>query len=698
MTWMKHEYSICLMCTVRCPIRVMVKNDDVKLIEGNPHVSGIEGSICPKGAAGVTLLNDNERLKTPLIRTGPRGAGQWREASWEEALRYVADKISEIKGQHGARSIAFTERVNLNSHLSKTLIKAIGSPNYFTHDSCCKGSLNTAFRSLLGFADGNIGVDLENTKHVILFGRNYFESLELKQVKQLTRALDKGAKLTYIDPRVTVTATKADKYLMIRPGTDLALNYALMNVIIKEGLYDRNFVERWVEGFAELKKFVEPYTPEWAEQETGIPEQEIINLAREAGAAKPAVIFHYGYRSSHYTNEIYIRRSLIMLNALMGSIEAPGGLFIKKGAKDVGQKPLNKLTGQNLPQVKEERCDGVGTPKFPTADPNHGVVQLLPQIILSEDPYPIKGLIVYRHDPMLSIPDYETNKRAMEKLDLLVAIDIHFSETAWLADVILPESIYLERGDSIQEVGGLKPSLFIRKQSVTPRYDTKPGWEIIKRLADKLGIGQYFPYNSLEELWSHQLADTGISLEQFNEKGFVSLSKEPLFQDRNDGLKFKTPSGKIEFVSNLLEKHGYSSFPAYEPVNPPAEGTFRLMIGRNAVHTHVSTQNNPLLNELVSENLLWIHTKEAEKLGIKDGQVVEVSSRRGKETIRAFVTEHIHPEAVFMLHGFGRRVPSQSRCYNRGASDTALQENITDPIGGSPALQHVHVSVKPVSN
>ncbi|MEW6698130.1 MAG: molybdopterin-dependent oxidoreductase [Bacillota bacterium] len=695
---MKHEYSICLMCTVRCPIRVMVKNDDVKLIEGNPHVAGIEGSICPKGAAGVTLLNDNERLKTPLIRTGPRGAGQWREAGWEEALNFVADKISEIKGRHGARSIAFTERVNLNSHLSKTLIKAIGSPNYFTHDSCCKGSLNTAFRSLLGFADGNIGVDLENTKHVILFGRNYFESLELKQVKQLTRALDKGAKLTYIDPRVTVTATKADKYLMIRPGTDLALNYALMNLIIKEGLYDRNFVERWVEGFAELKKFVEPYTPEWAEQETGIPAQEIISLAREAGAAKPAVIFHYGYRSSHYTNEIYIRRSLIMLNALMGSIEAPGGLFIKKGAKDVGQKPLNKLTGQNLPPVNEERCDGVGTPKFPAADPNHGVVQLLPRVILSEDPYPIKGLIVYRHDPMLSIPDYETNKRAMEKLDLLVAIDIHFSETAWLADVILPESIYLERGDSIQEVGGLKPSLFIRKQSVTPRYNTKPGWEIIKLLADKLGLGRYFPYNSIEELWSYQLADTGISPEQFNEKGFVSLTKEPLFQERNDGLKFKTPSGKIEFVSSLLEKHGYSSFPAYEPVNPPAEGTFRLMIGRNAIHTHVSTQNNPLLNELVSENLLWINIKEAEKLGIKDGQMVEVSSGRGKETIRAFVTEHIHPEAVFMLHGFGRRVPSQSRCYNRGASDTALQENITDPIGGSPALQHVHVSVKPVTN
>lgn len=694
---MQQEYSICFMCSVRCPIKVMVKNDDVQLIEGNPHAAGIEGSICPKGAAGVSLLHDEQRLKKPLIRTGPRGAGQWREASWEEALDYVAEKIKQIKDTYGGRSIAFTERAQLNSHISKTFMQAIGSPNYFTHDSCCKGSLNTAFRSLTGYADSSFGVDLERSKHVILYGRNYFESIELKAVKQLTRAMENGTKLTYIDPRVTVTATKADKYLMIRPGTDLALNYALMHVIIEEELYDKEFVDRWVSGFDELKKFVEPYTPAWAEQETGIPAAEIINLAREASAAKPSVIFHYGYRSSHYTNEIYVRRSLIILNALMGSIEAPGGIFIKKSAKDIGKQPLHKLTEQDLPKVNEERCDGVGTAKFPTADPAHGVVQLLPQAILTEDPYPIKGLIVWRHDPMLSIPDYQTNKEALNKLDLLVVIDIHFSETAWMADVILPESIYLERGDSIQEVSGLKPSLFMRKPVVSPRYDTKPGWEIMKLLADRLGISKYFPYNSLEELWAYQLAGTGITPEDFAAKGFVTLCQEPVFWDRRDGLKFKTPSGKIELVSSLLEQNGLPSFPAYEPVKPPAEGTFRLLIGRNVAHTHVSTQNNPLLNELVSENLLWINNQAAAKLGIKDGQLVEVTSQRGKEAIRAFVTDLIHPEAVFMLHGFGRRVPTQTRCYNKGASDTMLQVNITDRVGGSPALQHVHVTVRPVA-
>lgn len=692
---MQPIYSICFMCTVRCPIKVMVENDDIKLIEGNPHVDGIEGSICPKGAAGVSLLNDVERLKTPLIRTGPRGSGEWREASWEEALDYVADKLRETMDRYGARSIALTERSHLNSHISKTFMKALGSPNYFTHDSCCKGSLNTAFRSLTGYTDNEVGVDIPKARHIILYGRNYLESIELKAVKQLIKALENGTKLTYIDPRVTVTATKAHKYLMIRPGTDLALNYTLMHVIIKEGLYDREFVDRWVTGFEELKKFVQPFTPEWAERETGIPAREIIDLAREAGAAKPAVIFHYGYRSAHYTNEIYLRRSIIMLNALMGSIEAPGGIFFKKGAKDLGLKPLNKLTGQKLPEITEQRCDRAGTGKLPTPDPNHGVVQLLPQAILKEDPYPVKGLIVWRHDPLVSIPDYKTNKRAFDKLDFIVTIDIHFSETAWYSDVILPESIYLERGDSIQEVNGLKPSLFMRKPAVTPRYNTKPGWEIIKQLAERLNTGQYFPYNTLEDLWAYQLEGTGIKIKDFEEKGYVTLSNKPIYWDRRDGLKLKTPSSKIEFVSSLLEKNGFPSFPEYEPVQPPAEGTFRLLIGRNVAHTHVSTQNNPLLNELMRENLLWINTGEAAKLGIQNGQMVRVTSSRGQETIRAYVTDLIHPEAVFMVHGFGRKVPAQTRCYNKGASDTMLQENISDMVGGSPALQHVHVTVQP---
>ena len=285
-------------------------------------------------------------------------------------------------------------------------------------------------------------------------------------------ALESGAKLTYIDPRVTVTATKAHRYWMIRPGTDLALNYALIHIILENNLYDQSYVRQWVDGLADLEEFIRPYTPEWAEGETGIPAKEMLDLAREISREKPSVIFHFGYRGAHSQNEIYLRRSIMILNTLMGSVEAKGGFFFKKGPGEVEGKAARKLTEQEIPKPEAPRADKVGTPDLPLPDPNHGVVQMLPQAILNEDPYPVKALIANRIEPLMSIPDTNLNKKALEKLDLVVTIDINYSDIAWYSDVILPESTYLERTDPIQQANGLKPQMFLRRQAVPPRYDT----------------------------------------------------------------------------------------------------------------------------------------------------------------------------------------------------------------------------------
>ena len=189
---------------------------------------------------------------------------------------------------------------------------------------------------------------------------------------------------------------------------------------------------------------------------------------------------------------------------------------------------------------------------------------MLPFAVLNEDPYPVKGLISHRFDPMLSIPNYDLNKKAFDKLDFILTIDVNFSETAWYSDVVLPESIYLERSDSIQMANGPKPTLYMRRQCVPPRYDTKPFWEIIRELAKGLD-GRFFPYETIEDIWNLQLKEMGIKIEDFNAKGFVSLSKKPILWDRKEALKFKTPSGKIEFVSSLMEKNGFPSFAKYEP-------------------------------------------------------------------------------------------------------------------------------------
>jgi thiosulfate reductase/polysulfide reductase chain A len=692
----KTVYSLCFMCSVRCPIQVTVKDGQVTFVEGNPKVAGIEGSLCPRGSAGIALLYDAQRLQSPLIRTGERGSGQFRKASWDEALDTIADKLKAVITKHGGQSVALTERTNLATHVSKTFMKAIGSPNHFTHDALCKGSVNTACRSLFGLTDAQIGIDYKNARHIVMYGRNLLEAIAVKEVNGLMDALAAGAKLTYIDPRVSITATKAHRYWMIRPGTDLALNYALIHVILKERLHDAEFVERWVLGLSELQAFVQPYTPEWAEKETGIPAAEIVALAREMSKDKPAVVFHFGYRGAHHANEIYLRRSIMILNSLMGSIETKGGFFFKKGPGEVGKKPARKLTEQKFPEIKAARIDKVGTKDLPLPDPDHGVPQMLPQAILNEDPYPIKALFVYRFEPLGSIPDSTLTKKALDKLDLIVTIDVNASDTAWYSDVVLPESVYLERTDCIQQANGQKPQMFLRRQAVPPRYDTRDWAVIAKQIGERMGIGQYFPYKDTEELVRWQLEGTGFTLEDFDKSGFVAYTDKQILWDRKEGLKLKTPSKKIELRSSLLEAAGFSSFPAYAPMPVLANGDFRLITGRNALHTHVSTQNNPYLNELLSENVLWINTKRAAALGIKNGDLVTVASLQGSGTIKAFVTDFIHPEAVFMLHGFGHENKLAARSYNKGVSDALLQANITDKVGGSPALHDTIVTVKPV--
>jgi thiosulfate reductase/polysulfide reductase chain A len=513
------------------------------------------------------------------------------------------------------------------------------------------------------------------------------------EAKNVIDMIEAGGKMVYIDVRWNFTANKAYKFFIIRPGTDYALNLALINMIIREGLYDAEFVDRWVVGFEELKKFIIPYTPEWAERETGIPAREITRIAHEASEAKPSVLFHPGWMTAWTSQDFYLRRAIYTLNALMGSYEAKGGIFINKTPADVGVK-LNTLLSQ-APKVKEERFDGCGT-KYPHLGAQWGLAQALPYAILNEDPYPIKAYIVMRHDPLASLPDPEEFKNALNRLDLIVSIDVNYSETGWFSDIILPESTYLERTDHVISRNGLKPALALRKQVVEPRFDSKPRWYIFKALAERLGVGQYFPYNDIDELIAWQLKETGYKLEDFNKTGVIYLTKDPIWFDRKEGLKFKTPSGKLEVISESLEKNGIPSFVPYEPPQGLPEGTFRLVTSKIAVHTQGrTTLNNPVLNEIISENHLWINTNMAKKLGIKDNDLVEVSSGGVTQKIKAKLTDLIHPEAVFMLHGFGDSVPLRTRSYNKGVSDVKLQKGLLKiTIGGNCPLTECTVSVK----
>jgi len=683
------------MCTVRCPIEIEVENDRIKHIWGNPHLLGGR-RLCPRGAAGKVFENDTERLQHPMIRDGERGSGRWKKATWDEALDYTADKLKTIIDTYGGESIVLGDRGGSFTDLQKAFIRSLGSPNYFNHHGACSGSVHNAHNAIAGHRRNTVSYDYGNCKYIILYGRNILQSIGTKEAKDFVDALDRGMRFTYLDVRWNYTAAKAHRFFMMAPGMDYAFNLALINVILRESLYDAEFVERWVLGMKELEEFIAPYTPEWAEKETEIPAKEIVAVAHEVAEAKPAVIFHQGWMTAWTANDYYFRRSIYILNALMGVYEAKGGLLFNKGEAAAGYKPLRTLLS-GVPAVDKERFDGVGR-QYKHLSADYGMAQMLPRAVLSEDPYPIKAFICYRFDPLSSFPDPAAYVEGLKKLDLLLTIDVNYSHTSWYADVVLPEATYLERTDPVIVKKGPKPALWMRRQAVEPKFDGKPKWWIFKQLADRLGVGQYFPYNSIEELIEWQLQDMGIKLSDFDEKGFVPLSDRQILWDGKDGLQFKTPSQKIELVSSLLEDNGIPSFPPYESPKKPPEGHYRLLTGKTAVHTQGTSLNNLYLNEIQSENTLWINSDEAEKLGIETGDLVEVSVEGVTQKIRASVTDYIHPDAVFTLHGYGREIPLQTRAYRKGMRDNTLMKGLlTVAVGSNCPITDCFVKVKKLS-
>lgn len=686
--------SICGMCAVRCPIQVEVENGRVVWVQGNPHDKAMETSLCAKGSAGIAMEYDDERPRQPLIRTGPRGSGQWHPASWGEALDYVAGKLKEIIAEYGGRGVVLSDRGGAFNDLTKSFLKAIGSPNYFNHDCTCARNVHHAAKSLFGFGRKGFTYDIQNTRHIVLFGRNLLESLQVKEAKEFMGAINRGAKCTYVDIRATVTASKATRFWQIRPNTEYALNLAFIQQILQENLYDADFVSRWVLGLETLKDWVSGKTPEWAEAQTGIPAGEIRAFVREIAADAPRVIFHPGWMTARHGQSFYTSRSSYVLNVLLGAIETPGGLIIAKDAKDVGRKGLKKLADLS-PKVEERRVDGAGW-QLKHIDPDAGLLHRLYPALESGVPYPVGAYIVYRHDPLSALPDPEAQIRAFEKLKLLVSIDVNYSETSWYADVILPEATYLERANILADKKGPKPGIVMRDQAIAPRFDARPAWWIFKELAGRLGVDSFLNFETIEDIWKYQLQDTGVTIEQVRSKGMVSLADQPLLWDRREGLTFKTPSGKIELESSLLKECGFPSLAEFQPPPELQPGQYRLIFGRPAMHNHAHTMNNPVLHEIMPENTLWLHPQAADKLKIKDGDTVTVENEGYHVPGRVSVTPFIHPEAVFMYHGFGRTVPLQTRAYKRGMADQRLQKGFLtryDPVGGGNRLTECLVRI-----
>jgi thiosulfate reductase/polysulfide reductase chain A len=676
-------------------MEVTVEDGRVTWLQGNPHDAAIGTSLCAKGAAGLAFEFDDERPQTPLIRAGERGAGQWRRASWDEALDYIAEKLKETIGAFGGRGIALSDRGGPFTDLTRTFLQALGSPNYFSHDAGCSGNVHNATRSIYGFGIERLIPDYSHAKHLVLYGRNIVESLMVKEAKAFTAAMANGMRCTYIDPRATITASKATRYWQVRPNSDYALNLALIHEVLKQRVYDEDFVDRFVSGMDALHKAVEDTTPEWQEPHTGVSADELRAFVEEIAADAPQVVFHPGWMSARHKQSFHVSRSALILNALMGNIELPGGFVLGKSPEFYGRKGLNHLTDR-VPQVDEPRVDGAGTTR-PQWDPAIGMLHQAFAAMETGEPYGIGAYFAYRHDPFTGLPDPEATKRALDKLKLLVSIDVRYSEMGWYADVILPESTYLERANILAQMNGPVPVFEMRDQAIAPRFDSRPAWWIFRELLRRMGVKEALDFETIEELWNYQLDGTAVTVSEVRETGIVALTTAPRLTPR-DELKFPTPSGKIELESEILRQAGLPSLPAYVPKPAPTGEDFTLLFSKTATLAHGQSLNNPLLNERAPEQVLWIHPDRAAPLGIVDGEEVEVNGG-GSYTgcLRAKVTPWIHPDAVFMLHGYGATVPLARRALGLGVADQRLQHGKLydfDPAGGGCAMTETVVQVK----
>lgn len=692
----KTVYSICGMCTVRCPIQVEVEDGVCTFLQGNPFVSGIDGAICARGGAGLALVNDDERPRGPLIREGARGEGKWRTVGWDEALDYVAERLRKVIATHGGRSVLFSDRGGPFTDLHQAFMRGIGSPNYCNHDASCAMNVQHAALSVFGLGREGFVNDYKNARHVVLQTRNIFESINVKEVNDLLGGMEQGCKLSVIDIRATATAAKADTFFLIRPGTDYAFNLAVIHLLLKEKLYDDAFAKLWIKDLERLEEFVRPYTPEWAEQETGIRAPDLAAFVHDVAKAKPAVVWHPGWMTARYGDSFYVCRSIYVINALLGAIGARGGMPIANKPGDFGRKGLNKLVDL-LPSPRDRRADGVGW-RYPHFGSGTGHLGLAFKAVETEDPYPVKAYIAYRHDPLMAFPDPEALKTILQKLDFMVSVTFSWSDTAWVSDVVLPLSPYLERESIVACKNGLKPYFFLRERALEPRFDTRADWEILCNLAKRLDIPQ-LKFDTIDAIRAYQLEGTGVGIQDFAATGIVEMARKPLYRTI-DETSFPTPSGKIEIVSEKLEKQGLSSLNPYKPREKIPEGSFRVTFGRCPVHTQGHTVNNPVLNELMPANTLWLNKGVGEKMDLVDGEVVEVCSGSQVGRIKVSLTEFIHPEAVFLVHGFGHRLRVESRAYDKGILDNDFMSgglDVWDPAGGGLAMQEHLVTVRKAS-
>ncbi len=484
---LKEVPTLCEMCVNKCAATAKIENGIVKKLDPNPHFPKSRNMLCARGVAGVHALYDPDRLKYPMIRVGKRGEGKFKRVTWDEAYEAILNGTKDFKGlkqildeeKDNRSTIGYCAGEGMAEHTYKSFISdKLGSTNFVNHASICLKTTVSAHSLTIG-AYGQ--ADLENALYVIMAGANRAEAIVTPDTMDLfKRTRGRGIKVVCVDPRFTHTAAQSDEWLGIKVGTDLAFVLALTYVAIKEGLYNKKYAQENIDGFEEYKKHIleNKYTPYWAEEITGIKAEKIIQIARDFMSAAPRAVYYQGRRTTWSLQDFQLRRAQAIFTALGGGIDIKGGIVFGKKLP-LGEHEINAPMYANAKgRIEKDVAAVVG---------NDGSwIGWRNKIIEGKSPYPIRVMFTYKQNPMLSVPNVAKTRKLFEMMDLVVTIDTMPSDTAIMSDVILPECTYLEREDPVKSFGGVEPAIALRQKVIDPLYETRPVFEIMKGLAEKL--------------------------------------------------------------------------------------------------------------------------------------------------------------------------------------------------------------------